>query len=163
MACGTGRHPATQLCLMALEHVLKPGVTVIDVGTGTGILSAAATLLGAGCVCACDIDHDAVAIAAANLAGQRLDATLWIGSLRSVRSCVAHVIVANINAEGVRGLAADIVRVLKPGGVAVVSGFVPADRNRALEPFEKHPSISIAAEHVHDNWIAITLKRRDDQ
>ena len=42
MACGTGRHPATQLCLEALERTVRPGMTLVDVGTGSGILSAGA-------------------------------------------------------------------------------------------------------------------------
>src|ERR1700691_2629248 len=56
MACGTGRHPATQLCLQAIERYVKPGAQVLDVGSGSGILSDAARLLGAGVVIACDVD-----------------------------------------------------------------------------------------------------------
>src|SRR5205823_3181265 len=46
MACGTGVHPATQLCLMAMEKHVRDNDTVLDVGTGTGILAQAALLLG---------------------------------------------------------------------------------------------------------------------
>src|SRR5271157_1715142 len=63
MACGTGHHPATQLCLEALERVVKPGDTVVDVGCGSGILSVAAALLGAKKVVACDIDPEAAGLA----------------------------------------------------------------------------------------------------
>src|SRR5258708_292152 len=63
MACGTGRHPATQLCLEAMESYVKPGSKVVDVGTGSGILSCAAQLLGAARVFACDIDAEAVEVA----------------------------------------------------------------------------------------------------
>ncbi len=46
LAFGTGAHESTQLCLEALERVVKPGITVLDVGAGSGILSQAARLLG---------------------------------------------------------------------------------------------------------------------
>ncbi len=58
MACGTGRHPATQLCLQAIERYVRPGARVLDVGSGSGILSDAARLMGAASVIGCDIDPD---------------------------------------------------------------------------------------------------------
>src|SRR5579871_1145593 len=63
MAFGTGVHQTTRLCLEALEDFLKPGMTVLDVGTGSGILAEAAALLGAAQVIACDNDPVAVEIA----------------------------------------------------------------------------------------------------
>ena len=62
MAFGTGVHETTRLCLETLEDYLKPGMSVLDVGTGSGILARAAKLLGAGRVTACDIDPVAVEI-----------------------------------------------------------------------------------------------------
>ena len=37
MAFGTGTHPTTVMCLQALEKYVKPGDTVVDVGTGSGV------------------------------------------------------------------------------------------------------------------------------
>src|SRR5215469_1327822 len=63
MAFGTGVHETTQLMLEALETYVRPGMTVLDVGTGSGILGEAAQLLGAAKVFACDTEPDAIAIA----------------------------------------------------------------------------------------------------
>src|SRR5229473_7867445 len=82
MACGTGRHPCTQLCLEAIERHVRPGDSVIDIGTGSGILSAAALLVGAGRVVACDIDPQAVRIASERAD----DPHLFIGSADAIRS-----------------------------------------------------------------------------
>ncbi len=42
-----------------MEELVRPGDSVLDVGSGSGILSVAAKLLGAGRVVACDLDPDA--------------------------------------------------------------------------------------------------------
>ncbi|UCF60105.1 MAG: 50S ribosomal protein L11 methyltransferase, partial [Anaerolineaceae bacterium] len=41
MAFGTGTHPTTRLCLVAIEDHLQAGQQVIDLGCGSGILSIA--------------------------------------------------------------------------------------------------------------------------
>ncbi|NIM93510.1 MAG: 50S ribosomal protein L11 methyltransferase [Anaerolineales bacterium] len=60
MAFGTGTHPTTQLCLIALENYVIPGQHVLDIGCGSGILSIAAVRLGASRVLAVDLDAMAV-------------------------------------------------------------------------------------------------------
>jgi ribosomal protein L11 methyltransferase len=113
MAFGTGAHETTRLCIEALEEFLKPGMSVLDVGTGSGILAEAATLLGAGKVTACDTDPVAVEIAGRG----------FVGSVNAVAPASMDLVVANISPEAIVKLAPDLVRVLKPGGVLLVSGF----------------------------------------
>jgi ribosomal protein L11 methyltransferase len=66
MAFGTGLHPTTQMCLLALEKLVQPGMTVLDVGTGSAILAIAAAKLGAKSLLAIDTDNLAVKAALAN-------------------------------------------------------------------------------------------------
>ena len=113
MAFGTGVHETTRLCIEALEDYLKPGMVVLDVGTGSGILAKAAQLLGAGRVYACDTDPVAVEIAGSG----------FVGSVDAVASASANLVTANISPEAITALAPDLLRVLRPGGVLLASGF----------------------------------------
>jgi len=131
MACGTGRHPATQLCLQALEKYVQPGAAALDVGTGSGILAQAALLLGAGRVAACDIDSEAV-----NVARQRPGLPLFVGSAHAVRSSSVDLITANIDSAALESLASELERVRKPGGTLILSGFPEMDPPEGFHPVE---------------------------
>jgi len=118
MACGTGRHPATQLCLEAIERFVQPGARVLDVGSGSGILSDAALLVGASRAIGCDIDPDAVQIAR-----ERVNVPMFTGSADAARSQWADVIVANIDAPTLERIAPELERVRKPESTLILSGF----------------------------------------
>jgi ribosomal protein L11 methyltransferase len=107
--CGTGYHRCTQLCLEAMEKLVGPGDSVLDVGSGSGILSLAARLLGAGRVVSCDIDSDACG-----------PESFFIGSIDAVRSDTFDVVVANINENVMGPMRADFERVAR---VRILSGF----------------------------------------
>jgi ribosomal protein L11 methyltransferase len=113
LAFGTGLHGTTQLCIEALEDFLKPGMAVLDVGTGSGILGHAARLLGAGRVTVCDVDPIAVQIAGNG----------FIGSVDAVASEAVDLLVANISPQAIVALSPDFQRVLRSGGILLASGF----------------------------------------
>ncbi len=73
MAFGTGLHPSTRLCITAMEELIKPRSTVLDVGTGSGILAILAAKLGAAHVLALDIDPVALQVAIENAARNRVE------------------------------------------------------------------------------------------
>lgn len=106
---GTGRHATTQKCLEALERIVRPGDSVLDVGSGSGILSIAAKLLGAGRVVACDIDPDSAA-----------PVPFFVGSVDAVRDNAFDVVVANINEDVMGPMHADLLRVARK---RILSGF----------------------------------------
>ena len=78
MAFGTGHHPTTTMCLAALEELVSPGCSVLDLGCGSGILSIAAAKLGASEVLGLDIDPTAVETAAANVKQNGVDAVVTV-------------------------------------------------------------------------------------
>jgi ribosomal protein L11 methyltransferase len=109
LQCGTGQHPCTRLCLEAMERVIHPGDSVLDVGSGSGILSIAANLLGAGRVVACDIDPEAAKMV-----------PFFVGSVDAVRTGGFDVVVANINESVIEELRPEFERVAR---TAILSGF----------------------------------------
>jgi ribosomal protein L11 methyltransferase len=151
-AYGTGLHASTQLMLAALERELRPGDTLLDLGTGSGILSAAALLLGAPAVYACDIDEDAVLVAR-EYTERRVP--LFLGSARSLRGASVEVVAANINAATLRALAGDIARVLKPGGRALLGGFTAIDMPPLSAALEA-ASLAVTDSVEQDEWILLT-------
>jgi len=65
MAFGTGTHETTIICAELLQRELarRPGLSLLDVGTGTGILAIAGLLLGAESALGVDTDPAAVQVA----------------------------------------------------------------------------------------------------
>lgn len=111
--CGTGQHPCTQKCLAAMEQFVRPGDSVLDVGSGSGILSIAAKMLGASRVIACDIDADAARLV-----------PFFQGSADAVRSDSFDIVVANINEDVIGAMLPDFERVAR---VRILSGFQDDD------------------------------------
>jgi ribosomal protein L11 methyltransferase len=127
MAFGTGLHPTTRMCLVALEQHIRPGMRVLDVGTGSGILAIAAAKLGAAHVDALDTSSVAVAAAQANVQANGVSAHVQIalGSLQPDQIVSSYdLVVANITAKTIADLAPQLVAALLPGGLLIVGGII---------------------------------------
>lgn len=163
MAFGTGTHSTTRLCLMSMEDLMRPGLSVLDLGCGSGILAIAAALLGAAHVTAVDIDPVAVEITRENaeINGVTDRITTLHGSLESVRTSARRfdLLLANILARVIvemcdHGLG-DIVR---PGGAAIFSGIITEqvdDVSTALA----HAGYRVTRVRTEGDWVSIEAIR----
>ena len=140
-AFGTGEHPSTRGCLMALEALARRRAIrhPLDIGTGTGILSIAAAKLLRRPVLASDIDPGSVAVARHNVARNGVARLVRVGRAagyrgRALRRRRYDLILSNILARPLALLAADLARHLAPGGRAVLSGLLRRQEPIVLAP-----------------------------
>ena len=162
LAFGTGYHPTTYSCLEALEELIKPGHTVLDVGVGSVILTIAAVKLGASHVTAVDIDSHAVRAARKNFrrTGIADRVIAESGSIPgpATRGRTYDVAVANISARGIRLVSPAIPDLLAPDGMLVASGIIVEQHDEAVS------AISDAGLVVHEmrqreDWLTILCRR----
>lgn len=158
-ALGTGDHPATQLCLEALEKHLPPSAVVLDVGAGSGILMAGAALLGARHVAGCDIEYDSIAVAYRNLLTDALPPHVFAGSTRAVRSQSVDLLVANINAVTHETLADEYARVARR--CLILSGF--PDRHAArVRAALRGRGFDVVETIEKNEWVCLVLCNEDN-
>ena len=105
---GTGTHPTTRDCLVALQQAFEEQVPdrCIDIGTGTGILAMAAASLGCGKVIAVDLNLLSVKTALRNIRLNRMeDRILAIrGSARNFIDMPSDFIISNIHFDVMKRL-----------------------------------------------------------
>lgn len=126
MAFGTGEHETTSMCIELLEEYITPSETVLDVGTGSGILGISAIKLGAKRAIMTDIDTVAVLSAKHNaeLNGVSGNCEIVKADLLNGVKDVAQIAVANIFAEVLVRLSADLASQVVNGGYVLLSGII---------------------------------------
>lgn len=157
MAFGTGTHPTTSMCVRLLEKHLKPGNTVLDIGTGSGILMIAAHNLGAGPMTGTDIDPVAVETAEKNLALNRVPGsryTLITGNLSDAVNDRFQVVVANILSEVILILLDDLHAVMAENGLFICSGILEEQAPAVIEKM-KAKGFTIVQTLNKNAWSAI--------
>ena len=161
IAFGTGYHPTTSTCLEAMEQHIRPGMTVLDLGSGSGILTIAGIKLGAEQVIALDIDGQAVSAARRNFRRLGINKKVKLG-----QGSVPHptagpksidLAVANISARGVVDRGPFILTALKPGALFIASGLLDAQKQEvddALGPL----GFSLISQWPQEEWITLLYK-----
>lgn len=160
MAFGTGTHETTALCVELIEEYLKPGDTVIDIGTGSGILAIAAVECGAKSALATDIDALAVKVAGENVRRNGCAESIEVrhGDLLAVVDRKANIVIANIIADVIAMLAGPARDFICDGGLFLCSGIANEREQKVLDALSKagyrQPDIRRKGE-----WVAMAVRK----
>lgn len=160
-AFGTGHHETTRLCLAALDALARPGITMLDVGTGSGVLSIAAVKLGVPRVLAIDIDPIAAEIAVRNCrengVADRVEVSA--GTLDASHPGRYELVVSNISTPANTALAPAFGVIVKPGGHLVLSGILAVDGPKVVAAMEAEGFAQRSFSEERD-WCCIVLEKR---
>ena len=161
MAFGTGTHETTGMCTALVEKYVRPGMRVIDIGTGSGILAIAAAHMGADEVLATDLDPVAVRVAAenarANGFGEKIDCRC--GDLLDVVDVSGDVVIANIIADVIVMLARPVRERIVEDGLFICSG-IAVDRREDVIAALNDADYEILDAPVKGEWAAFAARKR---
>ena len=170
LAFGSGHHESTNMCLALLSELTRDSMSALDVGCGSGILSIAMKKLGAK-VSAGDTDEQAVAATQQNAEknGVRID-QIWLGSVSGLseqasslseralcKDAQFDLVVANIIADVILILSADLKKALKPGGKLVLSGILEKYKDRIEQAFS---DLNFVQMKKQNEWLSFVYERK---
>lgn len=167
-AFGTGMHETTQLVIRQLKKYVKPGIELLDVGTGSGILGITALKLGAGHVVGTDLDPCAVPAVQDNKeANGIVDETfdMMIGNIiddKEVQDQVGYekydIVAANILADVLVPLTPVIVHQMKKGAYYITSGILDVKEEVVKEAVAK-AGLTLVEVTRQGEWVCVTARK----
>jgi ribosomal protein L11 methyltransferase len=158
-AFGTGHHPTTRMCLIAMKEAgFTSPWTMLDVGTGSGILAIYGAKLGASEVAAIDNDPEAVRWAQRNI--EINDMPVYIDlSITPIEEINKQytMVMANLILGTILELMDHLKRVLGPEGLLILSGIL---REQVVEVEEKIVEKELKIDRVlhMEEWACMTVR-----
>ena len=162
-AFGTGTHATTSMCIRQLEKLVKPGMTVFDVGTGSGILSIISAKLGAKNIQAVDYDDSVLKIVEENLEQNNVQDIISVAQSDLMQNVhgKAELVIANIIADIIIRLFDQLDEHLEQGGTLLTSGIIEERIEDVLAAAEAH-GYGVVERLENKGWACITFKRKAD-
>ena len=165
-AFGTGRHASTMGALWALDDLARRYRfrRVLDMGTGSGILAMAIAKTWRPKILASDIDPRAIATCITNIHDNGLSDLIRPICANGYDNRTINgqgrydLIVSNILANPLCRMAGALSRHLKPGGVAILGGFVTTDWRRVATAHQAQ-GLTFVRRYEIDEWQTLVLKR----
>jgi ribosomal protein L11 methyltransferase len=158
MSFGTGEHQTTKLMLKLIEMYVKPGMKVLDIGSGTAILSIASVKLGADNSIA--IDNDELCFKNGNenctLNNVENKVEVRIGQVNDIAEINFDLILANIQKNILLSIADDVRKKLKTKGFVILSGLLTEDEEDILKKYKEAGFFFVEKEKM-DEWIAVVF------
>ena len=169
-AFGTGKHETTQLCIRQLETYVKPGMKVLDLGTGSGILGITAIKLGAESVFGTDLDENAITAVGENLEANGIPSSHFSviqGNIIddvSVQDAAGYecydIVVANILADVIIMIQKQVPAHLKHGGIFISSGIIDMKEEAVREALLSNNELEILETTRQGEWVSFTARRK---
>jgi len=165
-AFGTGYHVTTQDIVRLLQEMQLSGVKLVDIGAGSGILSIFALLNGAKQpVYAIDINAESACQIAKNLALNNLadsSVHIFIADPSAPNQTIdipdqVDIALVNIGGEEDISMLPFVKKVLRTGGIAVLSGIVEWNYREVKAVCEQEGFTELAMRQG-DEWITIKLR-----
>lgn len=167
-AFGTGSHETTKLCIQGLRKYITDETVLLDVGSGSGILSIIGLKLGAKSALGTDIDPNAIHAMYENSKVNGIteeEFVVKIGNIiddqtlqEEVGTEKYDIVVANILADVIIPLSAEIGKHLKKDGLYITSGIIYMKRDEVKEAIEKN-GFTIIEENEMGEWVSFVAKK----
>lgn len=167
-AFGSGEHGTTSGCLLAMQDLNDSGVcpwNVLEMGTGSGILAIAAWKLWKTPVLAVDNDAEAVRVACVHREANKVPVKKGMSckcgdgfkTLEVQEQKPFDLVIANILAETLREMAAELKSVCDENAYVILSGILTTQAEEVLAVYKKI-GLNLVKRFERGEWSTLVLQ-----
>jgi ribosomal protein L11 methyltransferase len=167
-AFGTGTHETTKLCILGLRKYIHNDTKLLDIGCGSGILSIIGVKLGADFAVGTDIDPAAIIATNENIEVNKITKKQFkslSGNIiedkimqEEVGFETYDIVVANILADVIIPLSAEVGQHMKNGGLFITSGIIDMKKEEVKAAILSNGFEIIETNEMGD-WVSFVAKK----